>query len=402
MMKVINYFLMMAIFSTMVHADYSEMDEWEIIEKPKVRDENDFQELAPKQYNFFLNRWMQELGPVIEDKKLRELFIPGTHDTATSSISSESDVNPKCSIGQKLAPLRIFGVHGFITRWSKAQDLNITEQLDVGVRYLDLRLAYHPKHKTFWTEHCLFSQPFEEVLLEIKGFLKKNRKEILIIDVQNIDVGGGRIEQIQDMVHETFSQDDAKYPINFLIKEDLKKPIKKLWEENKQIVLIVDSDHTFKQGDKPDPHFLDRKTYLESKWHDAGTFKEFYEKSSEYLRGYFDPTWHKPEEFQKLSEKQYESIRPLLRNTFEAGNNKLFVMQAQLTPSTQVLLDYFKNPFKNWGSLEEIARDFNKVAVEKFDEWKKLTKGAIIIMDFMDANYAKLIIDLNFSNTQRK
>lgn len=61
-------------------------------------------------------KWMSQIK---DDVSIADLSLPGTHDSATKYIATS-----------------VAGA------WTTTQDLTIAEQLNVGVRYLDLRLAY--------------------------------------------------------------------------------------------------------------------------------------------------------------------------------------------------------------------------------------------------------------------
>ena len=65
------------------------------------------------------NQWMAELIQVAPEVKLRDLVIPGTHDSASYSLSSWT----------------LFSAAG------RTQNVSVYEQLLRGARYLDLRVA---------------------------------------------------------------------------------------------------------------------------------------------------------------------------------------------------------------------------------------------------------------------
>lgn len=59
--------------------------------------------------------WMSGIS---DDTYLSDISIPGTHDSGSRIVDS------------------------YASTWAKCQNLTITEQLNIGVRYLDMRLAY--------------------------------------------------------------------------------------------------------------------------------------------------------------------------------------------------------------------------------------------------------------------
>ena len=99
--------------------------------------------------------WMGDLGNKIGSCCLKDLTIPGSHDSGTYGM-----VLPGCA----------------------AHYANVYEQLRAGARYLDLRAMwndndYHMYHGNFTSLNKLSS-----VLDQIQQFLKENKNEVLILD----------------------------------------------------------------------------------------------------------------------------------------------------------------------------------------------------------------------------
>jgi len=139
---------------------------------------------------FASKKWMTDLQEDINDKKFIDLWLPGSHDSGTSKINFLSRIAANQDIPKFLNKLTYVGI-GFavekvIANWAKAQSLTIAEQLNAGVRYLDIRLAYKKSSKEFWTIHTQYSQKFSEILDEIFIFLKNNPKEIIALDIQDV------------------------------------------------------------------------------------------------------------------------------------------------------------------------------------------------------------------------
>ena len=93
-----------------------------------------------------LANWMGQLAPILSpNTTLLDLSVPGSHDSMTFDLSTTlSDgyegMGPVISkILHSLTPL-IAG--GFIREQGQTQGLNITAQLDAGVRFIDFRIMY--------------------------------------------------------------------------------------------------------------------------------------------------------------------------------------------------------------------------------------------------------------------
>lgn len=110
------------------------------------------------------NNWM---SGVKDDTPLTEISIPGTHDSGTKNVD--------------------------LPIWSKTQTLSITEQLNIGVRYFDLRLehvsdVYYNAQIVHGSSNCWNGNgghlTLYEVLEDMYAFLKSNPSETLIVSVK--------------------------------------------------------------------------------------------------------------------------------------------------------------------------------------------------------------------------
>ena len=113
--------------------------------------------------------WM---SGVRDDVYLSDLSIPGTHDSGARIVDS------------------------IATTWAKCQNLTITDQLKIGVRYLDMRLEYDTSckdnirvvHSTInvWNGNN-GALTLYEVLNECYAFLDSNPSETIIMSVKEDD-----------------------------------------------------------------------------------------------------------------------------------------------------------------------------------------------------------------------
>lgn len=67
--------------------------------------------------------------------------------------------------------------------WSRTQDSNIERQLELGVRYFDLRMGKH-KNKYYYC-HGLLAMEFSGPLTQMRRFLDKHPREVVILDFQH-------------------------------------------------------------------------------------------------------------------------------------------------------------------------------------------------------------------------
>jgi len=104
-----------------------------------------------------MQTWMHAMKE-LDDRPLRELVIPGSHDAGTFVMEDRIDNNS-----------------------SKCQEISILEQLKAGSRYLDLR-AWKAKDHKYWMYHggVWAHVKLEDVLADIKTFLDQSTGEIVI------------------------------------------------------------------------------------------------------------------------------------------------------------------------------------------------------------------------------
>ncbi len=150
------------------------------------------------------DRWMEAVYADHPDTPLGKLVIPGTHDSGSYGIN----VNAPCPLvpaaGTNVGidaisatnPCAAAGMY-------RAQDQNLTAQLQAGIRYLDLRVSIprsdsstttspapsaDPAQIPFVLEHEFVSTPLKGALDEILTFAESHPKEQVILDFQHIDL----------------------------------------------------------------------------------------------------------------------------------------------------------------------------------------------------------------------
>ncbi len=106
--------------------------------------------------------WMALYGRCMHDRTLRDLTLPGTHDSGSYGI-------PK--------------PHEF----TKTQDLDFQGQLSAGVRYFDMRVGYQPQYdddRRFILVHeaAKSDVTLAAALAEMTAFLSAHPAEIFILD----------------------------------------------------------------------------------------------------------------------------------------------------------------------------------------------------------------------------
>lgn len=102
--------------------------------------------------------WMFDNREKLKTQHLKELLIPGTHDSGC------------------------YGGMSIFEDYILTQDLPIWYQLVFGIRYLDLRIAYHNDEKFYINHEFVRVKKLHLVYSQIKQFLDKSPSEVIIID----------------------------------------------------------------------------------------------------------------------------------------------------------------------------------------------------------------------------
>ncbi|XP_018428650.1 PREDICTED: PI-PLC X domain-containing protein 1 [Nanorana parkeri] len=135
-------------------------------------------------------QWMSHLCETLWDVPLYNLSIPGSHDTMTYCLDRCSPIDPDSpKLLLFLGKYVPYITRQIILRWSTTQTLTVTQQLDAGIRYLDLRIAHRPDvpSPNLYFVHGLYTfVTVEEILNEVSDWMTKNPKEMLILACRNL------------------------------------------------------------------------------------------------------------------------------------------------------------------------------------------------------------------------
>ena len=221
--------------------------------------------------------WMTKLTAASPDLKLRDVAIPGTHDSASSTI-------------QKMQPFAAVG---------RTQNVPIYDQLQRGARYLDIRVGGGDGP----TDICIFhgflkGGKFSAVLDEITRFVNENPGEFLFLDIV---LEYGREMTEQQRVH-LFDTIKTACGSNMITTEDKKKWCKygqvtlgELAEHKKNYFVLVhdrifgfshdgvlhDEDHI-----KEKYGFFRSNRALRNKWHNTRDLDQLLKSNEEDLEEY--------------------------------------------------------------------------------------------------------------------
>ncbi|QZE12359.1 phosphatidylinositol-specific phospholipase C domain-containing protein [Mycoplasma sp. Ms02] len=108
-----------------------------------------------------MNDWMSFVDG---RKRLNELSIPGTHDTAMFDGA--------------------WAAYTFGQAWAKSQSLNYTNQLQQGIRFFDMRLGFTDdlwlRHGAAWS-----TTTFEQAMNDVKNFINAHPREVVFVRIKD-------------------------------------------------------------------------------------------------------------------------------------------------------------------------------------------------------------------------
>jgi len=291
--------------------------------------------------------WMSQVY-ANQDISLQNMIIPGTHDSGTHGITHASAISPDADPLYHL-PNPIIPI--FAAGWSKTQACTIAQQLEGGIRYLDLRLEWHQGE--VWIVHAMFSDTLDNVLQDIQAFAADHPREIVILDFQQLTAAA--------YYDETHAQVQAALGDYLLGSEwEASSSLHAIWQANEGSLIAVMSRQDM--VDLSDDYWY-RNTVLESDWANS------------------------PDAEQVLSH--------ITTAIEQRANGKFSVAQAVVTPGVSSVIDGIA------GSGPGSLFDLNQPVVRDIDDWLEgwLSSGLpvnIVMTDFYDrSGIVQVIIEKN-------
>lgn len=319
------------------------------------------------------NQWMAQLGTEASGGALRlcDLAIPGSHDSGTFSLRNHSAFGPDAPSVFRgfIGDIMTDGLKGsLVLPWSRAQNNTIQQQLEIGVRYLDIRLACvrggsgYGKHTTYWITHGLMGTEFWRLLRDVVEWCKTNPTEVVIMDINHIygigDFNGVHgLAEFREYVlggspttapglHDVWARAPDLTP---------KSTLNDFWEQKKNLILIVD----------PVPDSAPCPSWGDGIWAPCTIVSQ----------------WPNAQNFDEL-----KSDLP----KFGPASGKLRVTQLQLTPNDDMVK---ANLFGSTGLL--------RLAHSNMEIVKWLTRESglpfnIVIADYVDEEWCRTLFETNF------
>ncbi|XP_078514346.1 PI-PLC X domain-containing protein 1 [Lissotriton helveticus] len=219
------------------------------------------------------NHWMSDLPEMLWSVPLYNLCIPGSHDAMSYCLDENSPIDPRESktlqILEKKLPCIVRKV---IYKWSTTQVLTVSEQLDSGIRYFDLRIAHKPDDISInlYFVHMLFTDvTVEDTLKEMSDWLETHPKEALILACR--DLHGMTVEHHKHLIS------CIKRTFGFKLCPRKENPsLQNMWQKGYQVIISYEDCIAEKHKElwPPIPYWWGNTTrtealirYLEKKKH---------------------------------------------------------------------------------------------------------------------------------------
>ncbi|XP_033050672.1 PI-PLC X domain-containing protein 1 isoform X2 [Trachypithecus francoisi] len=183
--------------------------------------------------------WMSALCPRLWDVPLHHLSIPGSHDTMTYCLNKKSPISHEESrLLQLLNKAFPCITRPVVLKWSVTQALDVTEQLDAGVRYLDLRIAHmlEGSEKNLHFVHMVYTTALvEDTLTEISEWLERHPREVVILACRNF-------EGLSEDLHEYLVACIKNIFGDMLCPRGELPTLRQLWSRGQQVIVSYEDE----------------------------------------------------------------------------------------------------------------------------------------------------------------
>ena len=204
------------------------------------------------------------------NKKLRDVVIPGTHNSASSTIS-------KWSLFSGVAV---------------CQNLTVHEQLNGGARYLDVRVCGH--NNDIITCHGIVKGgKLASIVEEVNAFLCNNPKEFIIVEIKD-EAPMTSLEkyQVLHLIQSTFGERMITFADKqtwFQLKQVTMGEIR---NRMKNVLILIHNSFSFhREGISYDMNMVEKEfscfhnsTLLHDKWHNTTNPGELLNRNLTHLR----------------------------------------------------------------------------------------------------------------------
>ena len=324
--------------------------------------------------------WMADTMQRIGDVPLCRIALPGAHDSGTFGMTTQSALDPynegaRARVVEsvdRVAQQRGTSARQLMVLWSQAQDLSITDQLQAGIRYLDLRVSL--VDSTYALGHVLVCGTLDEALQQVLMFTQQCPSELIIVDVNHLygmettESQVALITFIAGILDGHLVQGPPTLGPNNTVNEILHHD--RL--DKARVILLFASSAAIAASGRTDVWCSEAENYPPC-------------ESSQIIS-----LW--PDQPTATGVLEHITSQP------ERDLNRFYVSQGQITPSEELISDLGPGVSSHPGSLREAAELSNpEVLSMAAQEWQG-TGANIIILDFFELARRGLLDVCQFLN----
>jgi len=146
-----------------------------------------------------LSNWMSKKSNM-GSTRLMDFTLPGTHNSASYDLTTEINTNDPdySTVEQGTFNIPDTVIAQWICGYALTQSLSISEQLQAGTRYLDLRFDFDAATSKWRAYHFLWGMEMSEILEQIATFATAHPKEVIVLQFGSIYNPAVTPEQRQD------------------------------------------------------------------------------------------------------------------------------------------------------------------------------------------------------------
>lgn len=227
--------------------------------------------------------WMGDLEN-LGDFTLFEIAIPGAHDAVSynipvygAALSEEGQNQIDEWWGPAAMELVNIVVGSQITAWARSQGLSLTDQLNAGIRYFDIRSALDVDsdgNQTVRGTHFQFTEDSMETLLnEVKAFIDCTSAEIVILDFNHFYGANpsSAFGSTTDFPHQDFVDNTLTPLFASIAVTELNDTIGEMLDSGQRVVILYSETKEIKSA----PSWLhNSKSNLTNTWYQPNTSQE--------------------------------------------------------------------------------------------------------------------------------
>lgn len=156
-----------------------------------------------------LANWIGDSLDVLGSKTLKDITLPGTHDSGTYYLTNALMPDAASELDEALlilAELLDRPIEDVVHEWSQSQTLNFYDQMSGGIRYFDLRAGWDKDYQDWRTFHLVIGDTVSNLLRNITQFINDHPKEIVVVEISHFDGSPttSNVEQLETLVLDTF------------------------------------------------------------------------------------------------------------------------------------------------------------------------------------------------------